>query len=203
MKSDGFTLIEVLVSISLVALIGVMSIGGLTTTIDSNDRTLERSSLIKSIIQADLVIKRDLLHTINRLSVDENGEKQLHSFTGMNINGDGVIISLNLHIPFYGLSEKGSVRRVDYFLEDQKLKRIEYDFPDTTLNTKSTTSEILSNVSGVLIKFKFNNELVDNWPITDWTSNNGLPELLELSIDIEDLGLIERRYMLATGADDV
>jgi|TARA_B110000467_G_C18173938_1_gene396763 general secretion pathway protein J len=203
MKSQGFTLIEVLVSISLVALIGVMSIGGLNTTINSNDKTLERSSLIKSIIQADSIIKRDLLHAINRLSVNENGDRQLHSFTGVNKNGDGVIISLNLHIPFYGLSEKGAIRRVDYFLEDQKLKRIEYDFSDITLSTKSTTSEILSNVSNIQIKFQLNNELVDNWPITDWTSNNGLPKVLELSIDIKNLGLIKRRYMLPVGVDDV
>ena len=35
------------------------------------------------------------------------------------------------------------------------------------------------------------------WPNTPWTDNNGLPESLRLSIQIKDIGLIERNYLVA------
>ena len=51
-------------------------------------------------------------------------------------------------------------------------------------------------MKSVSLKFSQGNQWVDEWPFLDWTSNNGLPKIVELSYEIEGLGQIMRRYML-------
>ena len=40
---------------------------------------------------------------------------------------------------------------------------------------------------------------MEDWPLTEWTSNNGLPQVAEISYEVEGLGNVVRRYMLSFG----
>ena len=67
MISKGFTLIEVLVALSIVAVIGVMSFTGLSTSVKFNDLTLSRMDVSAKLTLADETLKRDFLHALTRL----------------------------------------------------------------------------------------------------------------------------------------
>ena len=55
--NKGFTLIEVLVALAIVAIIGVMSFAGLVTTVKNNDITISRIDLMSKIVMADEILK--------------------------------------------------------------------------------------------------------------------------------------------------
>ena len=65
MICKGFTLIEVLVALSIVAIIGVMSFTGLSTSVKFNDLTLSRMDMSAKLTLADetlmLMIKQNLV----------------------------------------------------------------------------------------------------------------------------------------------
>ena len=65
-----------------------------------------------------------------------------------------------------------------------------------TEETEVSTTILLKDVKSVSLKFSQGNQWVDEWPFLDWTTNNGLPKIVELSYEIEGLGQIMRRYML-------
>ena len=58
----------------------------------------------------------------------------------------------------------------------------------------------LTNVEDISLKFNLGEQWVDEWPVSNWTSNNGLPKLIELTYEIEGVGQIMRKYMLPSGA---
>ena len=186
MKDHGFTLIEVLVALAIVTFIGVMSFTSLMTSLKFNELTLSRMDMSSQLILADELLKRDFVHALNRISRDERGEPFRHSFYGTNPRYTGSDFSEHI----------GVIRHVEYILENNTIKRIESKFVDQTEETEVSTTILLKDVKSVSLKFSQGNQWVDEWPFLDWTTNNGLPKIVELSYEIEGLGQIMRRYML-------
>ena len=93
----GFTLIEVLVSLAIVSLIGIITFSGLRTSLDFNQGTLNRSATTHNIVVLDNLLRRDLQHSVNRLSRDERGDNLAHSFYGANpVHGD-TFLAFTIH----------------------------------------------------------------------------------------------------------
>ena len=58
---------------------------------------------------------------------------------------------------------------------------------------------IIENIENISLKFAKGDQWVDEWPLTDWISNNGLPKVAEISFELEGFGQITRLYMLPSG----
>ena len=196
MNDHGFTLIEVLVALAIVTFIGVMSFTSLMTSLKFNELTLSRMDMSSQLILADELLKRDFVHALNRISRDERGEPFRHSFYGTNPRYEGSLLAFTIHTGSDFSEHIGVIRHVEYILENNTIKRIESKFVDQTEETEVSTTILLKDVKSVSLKFSQGNQWVDEWPFVDWTSNNGLPKIVELSYEIEGLGQIMRRYML-------
>lgn len=197
--NKGFTLIEVLVALSIVGIIGVMSFAGLITTVKNNDITISRIDLMSKIVMTDEILKRDLLHALDRIPRDERGESYGHSFYGLNPRFEGDLLAFSVHTGNNLTSKNGTIRFVRYTYEDESLKRIESNFVDKTEDTKEREQVLLKGVKNISIRFNQGNQWVEDWPLTEWTSNNGLPQVAEISYEVEGLGNVVRRYMLSFG----
>ena len=200
MKNHGFTLIEVLVALAIVALIGIMSFTGLMTSVKFNEITLSRMDVTSQLILADETMKRDLMHALNRLPRDKRGESYKHSFYGVNPRLEGNMLAFSIHTGSNISNDIGAIRYVKYVLENNIIKRIESKFVDQTDNTEVRTTVFLTNVEDISLKFNLGEQWVDEWPMSNWTSNNGLPKIIELTYEIEGVGQIMRKYMLPSGA---
>ncbi|MFY9179567.1 MAG: type II secretion system minor pseudopilin GspJ [Venatoribacter sp.] len=73
MKQRGFTLLEVLIAVSITALIGVGAVQLLSNIIDSRRATEIRSEQLASLQRFNMVVARDLEQIINRTVRDEFG----------------------------------------------------------------------------------------------------------------------------------
>jgi len=76
------------------------------------------------------------------------------------------------------------------------LKRVEYSYADRTFDTPYTSQSLLKNVEEVKLNFIKENSTLEEWPAMDWMENNGLPNIVEISLNINNFGLINRRYLL-------
>lgn len=199
MNSSGFTLIEVLVSLAIVSLIGLIAFAGLNTSITFNDKTLAISKATNQLVIADTSIKKDLLHSLNRLYRDERGVMQRHSFFGITPRNEGRVLLFTTHTGLEIPTQDGAIRLVEYFLEDSTLKRAESSYADMVEDTKISETTLLENVTDLKIKFFLGGEWLDEWPVTEWTDNNGLPQLVEITFQIEGIGRIVRNYLLPGG----
>ena len=199
MKSEGFTLIELLVSLAIVALIGVMTFSGLSASINSNELTLSRSGITNNLALMDEVLRRDLQHSLNRLSRDERGENVRHSFYGASLTNEGPFLVFTVHYEKNSDYTKGSIRKIEYLLAGSKLIRKEHSYADRTSDTTIVSSTLLKGVEEVQLRFIQNGQWINTWPFMDWIENNGLPQMIEVKIRSERLGEINRRYLLPDG----
>jgi len=196
--NKGFTLIEVLVALTIVAVIGVMSFTGLVTSVKFNDSTISRISMSDRISLADETLKRDFLHTLNRLPRDSRGEFYRHSFYGLNPRLEGNILAFTVQTGASLSNLNGTLRYVEYVFEDNSLKRVESQYADRTEYTEKKTTVLLENIKNISLKFAKGDQWVDEWPLNDWMSNNGLPKVTEISYELEGIGQITRLYLLTS-----
>ena len=82
---------------------------------------------------------------------------------------------------------------------NNKLERIEYSYADRVRDTPSSKQVLLNNVKDISLKFILEERWLNEWPFMDWTENNGLPKMIEISIDTGSLGIVTRRYLLPEG----
>jgi len=73
-KQNGFTLLEVLLAVSITALIGIGASQLLSSTIATKQSTEARSSLLNIIQKADVWLKRDMLQIAPRKTRDQYGD---------------------------------------------------------------------------------------------------------------------------------
>ena len=127
--SKGFSLIEMLVVVGLVGLISLLAFSGLNNSINFNLKFNQKSESLNNLAFFNEILKRDLLQSINRLSIDSRGNKLEHSFYGQNPGIEGNILSLNI-INRTDLQNKGSLRYINYIYKNNKIIRVEYSHID-------------------------------------------------------------------------
>ena len=194
--SKGFSLIEILVVVGLIGLIGILSFSGLNNSINFNLKSQEKSDHLNNLIKFNEILKRDLFQTINRLNRDPRGNRLEHSFYGNNPGLEGSFLSFTV-INRSKIEGIGSIRYIEYVFEENNIKRVEYSHGDLSEDTNLIEDTLLRNIESLDLVFGKNLDWFIEWPNTPWTDNNGLPESLRLSIQIKDIGLIERNYLVA------
>ena len=83
-RSNGFTLLELLVSVSVFAILSVMAYGGLSNVIDNSKQTDVAMQRLQQVQLAMLKVSRDLSQLSVRNIRDEYGNPNSYI-----MNGDG------------------------------------------------------------------------------------------------------------------
>ena len=194
--SKGFSLIEMLVVVGLVGLISLLAFSGLNNSINFNLKFNQKSESLNNLAFFNEILKRDLLQSINRLSIESRGNKLEHSFYGQNPGIEGNILSLNI-INRTDLQNKGSLRHINYIYKNNKIIRVEYSHIDILEDTEVTKQILLDNVESLELTFGRDLDWFMEWPFTPWTENNGLPDSMKITLDIKNVGLIERNFLVS------
>ncbi|OUS23444.1 type II secretion system protein GspJ [Thalassotalea sp. 42_200_T64] len=198
-KQRGFTLLEVLIAIVLFSLISLSSVKILTTIIDSSEQGKLHSDRLSELQRAFLVMERDFIQ-ITRRSVRLNGDAPLKSF----IHTNESTYSSNTHgIAFVrqgwrnpGLMlPRSDVQAVAYQLEEDTLNRMHYVFVDAVAGDEPKIRPLISGVEKVDFEFFNGKKWVKDLPEED------LPLAIAIDIELNDLGLIRRQFLVPGLAD--
>ncbi len=194
-RSRGFTLIELLVALAIVAVIGVMALTGLTAVIKQQTAARERAQRWQQVQLAVRLVVQDLAQLNPRSTRDETGEAYEPS----------LLASPTAEFPLEfsrggwanpGGFARGTVLRVAYEWQDDKLYRLHWPVMDRTLSTPPVRAEMLDGVENVEFRFL---DAAGQWQ-TDWPplQSNGpqalvlRPRAVEVAIELKDFGRITR-----------
>ena len=95
------------------------------------------------------------------------------------------------------LQNKGSLRHINYIYKNNKIIRVEYSHIDILEDTEVTKQILLDNVESLELTFGRDLDWFMEWPFTPWTENNGLPDSMKITLDIKNVGLIERNFLVS------
>jgi general secretion pathway protein J len=211
----GFTLVELLVAMAIVAVIGVMAFTGLTTFIRQRDLAEERTRRWQEIQLAIRTIVQDLSQIQPRLTRDELGESYRPSLLA-NPNAQFALEFSRGGWANPGGFNRGTVLRVAYNVEEHQddknakqgqgmrgarnvrnaLYRLHWPVMDRTLATVPVKTEILDRVESMEVRFLDSaGEWQTEWPplrMSGPQRNVIRPRAVEVVIELEDFGRISR-----------
>lgn len=213
----GFTLVEVLIALSITAVVAVLAYGGLSAVINSVEGTRTSSERVTEVQRAWNILSRDIRQFAPRPIRDEFGQSE-----GAMIGGENARFLLSLtragwHNP-NGLL-RSELQRVNYVFEDNALWRESYPVLDRAPDTEPQRVKLLDEVEEVRVRFLANigdlqvesdgltldmRNWQDTWLGVPETGGTGsalptagvAPAAVELTVTLPDWGELRRVYEL-------
>jgi len=194
-RSRGFTLIELLVAMAIVAVIGVMAMTGLSEVIQQQTLARERAQRWQAIQLAMRVIVQDLAQLQPRPTRDELGETYLPSLLA-DPNAQFALEFSRGGFANPGGFRRGTVLRVAYNFEDDKLVRYHWPVMDRTVSTPPVRTELLDKVANVEVRYlDLSGQWQQEWPPLQMAGPDRLvtrPRAVEFAIELKDFGRVTR-----------
>ncbi|MEP1229383.1 MAG: type II secretion system minor pseudopilin GspJ [Litorimonas sp.] len=150
-KDAGFTLVEVLISLFIFAIISAGTMSVLTTSLRGKTQMDERISDMQNIETMRAIIKNDMANVILRPSRDVLGGEGLYTFSGG--LEDLVSFTRGGRSNPGGLEPRGDMQRVTYLFEQGQLIRRHLAHENPAPNTPEFDRIMLSGIDSMAVKF--------------------------------------------------
>lgn len=194
-KQKGFTLLEVLIAISIFAIISLASFSLFDTVITSEEKSTIRLNNMNDIQRAFLLIERDFLQ-ISRRSVRMDGDEPLKDFIHTDSNA---FESTSQAIGFVRggwsnpglLLPRGDMQSVAYQVNEETLERVHFNFVDATLGEEPKVRKLLTGINDISFEFYDGKQWNKTYEGSD------LPLAMAVELDTKEFGLIKRKFLVA------
>lgn len=186
----GFTLFEVLVAVSIFAIIGTMAMANLIQVGRSGERVSQSQQQLAEIQFALGYLGKDLSQLANRKIRDQYGDEH----APLKISDQTLTFTRS------GWSNllqqaRSNLQRVEYRLVDTSLQRIYWPQLDQAYTEIKIEQSLLQNVEGFEIKLLTRGkEKLDSWPIDQPNEDAQKPVAIELTLELSGFGRIQRIY---------
>ncbi|MFE8071731.1 type II secretion system minor pseudopilin GspJ [Marinobacteraceae bacterium S3BR75-40.1] len=202
-SQSGFTLLEVLVAITITAIIGVGIWQILSATIDAKKGVDRVSNVFEDVQRGVLLMERDIFQSVTRPVRDLYGEYQYAMSTRGN-QGDLELTRTGWRNPLQETRSK--LQRVAWSLEGNVLHRYYWQVLDRAQDSNPLDQKVMEGVTAIELRFLDED---DNWK-TEWPSDEmltnsqakpeeqPLPRAVEVVIVHERFGRIRRLFDLGS-----
>lgn len=200
-RLSGFTLLELLVAMGIFAIIGAMALGGLNAVVGQTTVAREQMDRLARLQRALRLMSGDFNNLTPRFVRDELG-----TAGEAPLLADGRLFGIQLRLSRggwpnpAGLPHRGTLQRVQYRLEDDKLIREYWPVMDHVLGQDPRSEELLSGVNEFkLLYLDTQDEWQSQWPPaqTANTIASQRPRAVRIIMDLQDWGPVERLLEVA------
>jgi general secretion pathway protein J len=197
-RSAGFTLLELLVSLAIFALLATMAYSALNTVLNARKEVEQRAARLTELQTAFMVMERDIEEAVARPVRDDLGDEQAALKGGGVGTGVLTLTRTGWRNPL-GLA-RSDLQRVDYVFNQQQLLRESWATLDRGPGNEPYAEVLIDGVSAVDVRFMGQDrQWVGYWP-PDSASNAQnqdavlMPQAIEISVDVNGWGRIVRLF---------
>jgi len=194
-KSLGFTLIEILVAISIFSILSALAYGTLNQTLLTANALSERMDRIQSLQRTMRLIEQDFMQLAERPIRSEIGDTYLAALTTHPSN------TYPIEFTRHGWNNpltlnRSTLQRVAYETIDGKLIRYHWNVLDKTYTNQIIKDELTNNIEEIRFSFmKEDGEWTDQWPPIEYIADQSLkilPKATRINVNFSDIGQIYR-----------
>ena len=197
-RGAGFTLLELLVAVAVLAVMSVLAYGGLRSVVDTRQHVELVSGQLAALQMTFTALARDIEQTIPRpvrdpyLGADAEpalrGEFQL-AVAPLELTRSGWRNPASL--------ERATIQRVAWRLEEGTLIRSFWSHPDRLSTTPAQEVAMLEEVAGVRLRYRGEeDQWLESWPPAGSEDPAGLPRAVEVEIDVARWGSVTRLFVV-------
>ena len=193
-KMAGFTLFEMMIAVSIFALMGVIAFGGLNEMTRNGQIVGDANDRLSDLQFAVVYFARDWAQVSPRRIRNQYGDEEFNIV----INGNVITFTRSGWSNLLG-HRRSSLQRVQYYVTDNQLRRRHWLSLDQGVGEEPVDVLLLDDVESMEVEFQ--NALrqpIRLWPVeSDLTG--GSPILLSVSLELPDLGEIHRLLEVPNG----
>ena len=189
----GFTLVEMLLALAILAALSVAAIGVLQNVIRADTLTKEKAQQIQALQQTFSQMAADFNQIVPRRGRNDDA---LFSAGRFLLGSDDWAIAFNRSgwpNPM-GILPRSEIQSVSYRLRQQQLERLSYDQQDPLTGSRPTTWVLQRDVQAFRLRFYASGRWQDRWE-----SAQNLPQALEVTLTLKGYGDVTRLFLLAPG----
>lgn len=201
----GFTLLEILIALTILAITGTITVIGLQSAIRSQSRITQRSERLAEVQSAILILERDIVQMVKRPILTASGSKAPAFLIGVQENSVVFEFSRMGFVNPFELFNRSTLKRVMYVWDNDSrmLMRIGWQGLDRAINTGRDTQILLKGVTTMSVNLysldKVTNKLDPNPILQFMTPKDSLedvfthlPKAIEVKLNLEGVGLVVR-----------
>ena len=194
-KQRGFTLLEVLIAISIFSVVSLASFTIFDTVLRGDENSKIRTERQNELQRAFLLMERDFTQIAKR-SMRINGEAPSNSFLQ---TSDDSFLADEQAIAFVRngwtnpgmLLPRSDMQSVAYRLDEETLQRLHYNFVDAVVGQEPRIRPLISQVTSLAFEYYDGKKWQKQW------SGQALPQAIAIEIETEDYGFIRRQFLVA------
>ena len=195
-RTDGFTLLEMVVAVAIFAVMAGIAYGGLNQTIKTGNQVSESNQRLSELQFSLSYFSRDWLQVSSRKVRNQYGDEE-----------SNIIIEDNsISFTRSGWSnllqrKRSNLQRVQYLVIDSNLVRRHWLSLDQGIGEEPFDSVMLHNVKNLEINFvDVAEKTIDNWPNELIQDGSSKPIALKIGVEIAQLGKTWRYLEIPDGA---
>jgi general secretion pathway protein J len=189
-QNHGFTLIEILIALTILAIVGVLIAMALRSAVNTQQRLTQKAQQLTQLQTAVLIIERDLMQIINRPILDD--ASQIHPAIHLRQANHEIFFEFTRAgvINPFSLQNRSTMQRIQYHYDGRNLFRAFWKGLDRTKETPLETQTLLTNLKFFDIKLIKSQDKNHNPAIVN--TDQLLPSAIELSFESDKLGRVSR-----------
>ncbi|MBU3020356.1 type II secretion system minor pseudopilin GspJ [Aestuariibacter sp. A3R04] len=205
MKQRGFTLVEIMVAVSIFAFISVASMAVLTTVLDSDAISSEHFDKFQRLQRAVVTIERDLQQAVPRPVRIDGQTNPIVMRGGERNESDNeslAFVRSGWQNPQMMLP-RSTLQAVAYRVQDGNLERLHTNFVDNVIGTEPKVRVLLEGIEQFKVEFIADIEdetnSITNSDELNWRESYVgavLPKAVAIEFITKDFGLIRREFTL-------
>ncbi len=191
----GFTLFEMLIAVSVFAIIGVMAFGGLGQMTRTGQAVADANDRLSDLQFAVVYFTRDWTQLSPRKIRNQYGDEESNV-----VLDDGIITFTRSGWSNLLGRKRSNLQRVQYLVVDNQLVRRHWQSLDQGIGELPFQSVLLDDVESLEVEFLDTLEKpIAIWP-AESTLDAGNPIVLVFRLDLSDIGEVSRILELPNGA---
>ena len=196
MKSQhGFTLLELLIAVSIFALLATIAYGGLGIVLNTREHTEKRAEQLAELQLVLTIMQRDIEQATTRAVRDEYGDSK-KAFIGNSESGSYLELTSNGH-PNPLNRTRSSLRRIAYHFSEGELSRSNWPTLDSAPGATPNRETLLSDLTDARFRYLDpDRKWQQSWPpeAPEGTKAPIRPIAVELTLEYKRWGEIKRLF---------
>jgi len=187
--SKGFTLLELLVAMSIFSFMAITAYSGLSNMLTSNKAITEQEQKLKQLQRTMLFLEKDIRQIVSRPRRTGYGTDEVSPAFSYGLDSEGIIEFTKSGVANPLALSKSSLERVRYDLEEKELVRNSWAYVDH-IDLEPVKMTLMTGVESLELRLL---DASNQWK-SNWNEQKIIPEAVELTLEHKYWGKIVRLF---------